>query len=179
VCVCYGRKDTRCIECAVTLLNPNLSVFTCVLTQACYVLLCENFSFALFSQVTARGVLDVWCFKNTVLMRIFRPKRDGGTEEWRKLHNRDGWLVRVFKVDTTVPVIRVCLYIKRIKAFQSHQVSLLYCRDSVVGASFVKPASPQKVERQLINTATKTRFIFYTVLLLLDSLKKEGDGCYM
>jgi hypothetical protein len=28
-------------------------------------------------------------FENTVLRRIFGPKRDGVTEEWRKLHNEE------------------------------------------------------------------------------------------
>jgi hypothetical protein len=28
-------------------------------------------------------------FENRVLRRIFGPKRDEGTEEWRKLHNEE------------------------------------------------------------------------------------------
>ena len=28
-------------------------------------------------------------FKNSVLRRIFGPKRDEATEEWRKLHNEE------------------------------------------------------------------------------------------
>jgi hypothetical protein len=35
------------------------------------------------------------CFENRVLRRIFEPKRDGLTGEWRKLHNKElnemGW----------------------------------------------------------------------------------------
>jgi hypothetical protein len=31
----------------------------------------------------------VWVFENRVLRRIFRPKRDEVTGEWRKLHNEE------------------------------------------------------------------------------------------
>ena len=31
----------------------------------------------------------LWTFENRVLRRIFRPKRDGVTGEWRKLHNEE------------------------------------------------------------------------------------------
>jgi hypothetical protein len=29
------------------------------------------------------------CFENKVLRKIFRPKRDEVTEEWRRLHNEE------------------------------------------------------------------------------------------
>jgi hypothetical protein len=31
----------------------------------------------------------LWVFENKVLRRIFRPKRDEITREWRKLHNEE------------------------------------------------------------------------------------------
>jgi hypothetical protein len=31
----------------------------------------------------------LWVFKNRVLRKIFGPKRDEVTREWRRLHNKD------------------------------------------------------------------------------------------
>jgi len=42
---------------------------------------CETWS------LTLREKLRLRVFENRVLRRIFGPKRDGLTEEWRKLHN--------------------------------------------------------------------------------------------
>ena len=42
---------------------------------------CETWSF------TLRGERRLRVFENRVLMRIFGPKRDEVTREWRKLHN--------------------------------------------------------------------------------------------
>jgi hypothetical protein len=35
------------------------------------------------------GRTRLWVFENKVLMRIFGPKRDEVTGEWRKLHNEE------------------------------------------------------------------------------------------
>jgi hypothetical protein len=37
--------------------------------------------------LTLREECRLWVFENRVLRRIFGPKRDEVTEEWRKLHN--------------------------------------------------------------------------------------------
>jgi hypothetical protein len=37
--------------------------------------------------LTLREEHRLWVFENRVLRRIFRPKRDEVTREWRKLHN--------------------------------------------------------------------------------------------
>jgi len=37
--------------------------------------------------LTLRKESKLRVFENRVLSRIFGPKRDGVTEEWRKLHN--------------------------------------------------------------------------------------------
>jgi hypothetical protein len=46
----------------------------------------------------------MWVFEKRVLRRIFRPKRDEVTGEWRKLHNEDLYsshnIVRVIKSRT-------------------------------------------------------------------------------
>ena len=44
---------------------------------------CETWSLTLREERRAR------VFENRVLRRIFGPKRDGVTEEWRKLHNEE------------------------------------------------------------------------------------------
>jgi len=45
--------------------------------------LCETWSLTLREKRTLR------VFENKVLTRIFRPKRDEVTREWRKLHNKE------------------------------------------------------------------------------------------
>jgi hypothetical protein len=42
-------------------------------------------------------------FENRVLRRIFGPKRDQVTREWRKLHNKE--LQNMYSSPTTVQVI--------------------------------------------------------------------------
>ena len=44
---------------------------------------CENFS------LTLREERRLRVFENRVLRRVFRPKRDEVTGEWRKLHNEE------------------------------------------------------------------------------------------
>jgi hypothetical protein len=44
---------------------------------------CENWS------LTLREERRLRVFENRVLRRIFRPKRDEVTGEWRKLHNKE------------------------------------------------------------------------------------------
>jgi hypothetical protein len=44
---------------------------------------CETWS------LTLREECKLRVFENTVLRRIFRPKRDAVTKEWRKLHNEE------------------------------------------------------------------------------------------
>jgi len=44
---------------------------------------CETWSFALREECRLR------VYENRVLRRIFGPKRDGDTQEWRKLHNEE------------------------------------------------------------------------------------------
>ena len=44
---------------------------------------CETWSFTLREEHRLR------VFENTVLRRIFGPKREEGTGEWRKLHNKE------------------------------------------------------------------------------------------
>ena len=44
---------------------------------------CETWS------VTLREVCRLTVFENRVLRRIFGPKRDGVTGDWRKLHNEE------------------------------------------------------------------------------------------
>ena len=45
--------------------------------------MCETWSLTLREKRTLR------VFENKVLTRIFRPKRDEVTREWRKLHNKE------------------------------------------------------------------------------------------
>ena len=44
---------------------------------------CETWS------LTLREERRLWAFENRVLRRVFRPKRDEVTGEWRKLHNEE------------------------------------------------------------------------------------------
>jgi hypothetical protein len=44
---------------------------------------CETWS------LTLREERELGVFENRVLRRIFGPKRDGVTGEWRKLHNEE------------------------------------------------------------------------------------------
>ena len=44
---------------------------------------CETWS------LTLREEHRLWVFENRVLRRIFGPKRDGVTGEWKKLHNEE------------------------------------------------------------------------------------------
>ena len=43
----------------------------------------------ILSRLTLREEHRLRVFKNRVLRRIFGPKRDGVTGEWRKLHNEE------------------------------------------------------------------------------------------
>ena len=43
-------------------------------------------------------------FKNRVLRKIFGPKRDEGTEEWRKLHNEE--LNELYSLPNFIRVIK-------------------------------------------------------------------------
>jgi len=38
---------------------------------------------------TLREERRLWMFENKVLRRVFGPKRDEVTGEWRKLHNKE------------------------------------------------------------------------------------------
>jgi hypothetical protein len=39
--------------------------------------------------LAAREEHKLWMFENRVVRRIFRPKRDGVMEGWRKVHNKE------------------------------------------------------------------------------------------
>jgi len=58
----------------------------------------------MFWSLTLREECRLRVFGNTVLRRIFGPKRDGVTGEWRKLHN--GELDDLYCSPNIVPVIR-------------------------------------------------------------------------
>ena len=67
---------------STTLLSKNLMIKihrTIILTVVLYG--CENWSLILREEHRLR------VFENRVLRRIFGPRRDEGTREWRKLHN--------------------------------------------------------------------------------------------
>jgi hypothetical protein len=55
----------------------------------------EDYNFALWFCMGAKLCLTVRkehrlrLFENRVLRRLFGPKRDEGTREWRKLHNEE------------------------------------------------------------------------------------------
>jgi len=51
-----------------------------------------------------RGECKLRVFENRVLRRIFEPKRDDVTEEWRKLHNED--LNDLYSSPSSVRVIK-------------------------------------------------------------------------
>jgi hypothetical protein len=62
---------------------------TIILTAVLYG--CENWTFTLREEHRLRG------FENMVLRRIYGPKRDGVTGEWRKQHNEKLHTIRVIK----------------------------------------------------------------------------------
>ena len=64
-----------------SLLSKNLKIKTIILPVVLYG--CETWSLTLREEHRLR------VFQNRVLRRIFGPKRDEVTEEWRKLHNED------------------------------------------------------------------------------------------
>ena len=67
-----------------SLLSKNLNIMiyrTIILPVVLYG--CEIWS------LTLREKRRMWVFQNGVLRRIFGPKRDEVTEEWRKLHNEE------------------------------------------------------------------------------------------
>jgi len=39
--------------------------------------------------VTLREECRLWVFENRVLRRIFGPKKEEGTGDWRRLHNKE------------------------------------------------------------------------------------------
>jgi hypothetical protein len=48
--------------------------------------------------------LRLWVFENRVLRRVFRPKRDEVTGEWRKLHNEE--LNELYSLPNIVRVVK-------------------------------------------------------------------------
>ena len=58
---------------------------------------CETWS------LTLREERGLRVFENRVLRRIFGPKRDGVTGEWRKLHNEE---LNDLYCSTNIPVIK-------------------------------------------------------------------------
>jgi len=64
-----------------SLLSKNLKIKTIILPVVLYG--CETWSLTLREEHRLR------VFQNRVLRRIFGPKRDEVTEEWRKLHNEE------------------------------------------------------------------------------------------
>ena len=66
------------------LLSKNLNIkihITIILPLVLYG--CETWSLIL------REERKLWVFENMVLRRIFGPRRDEVTEEWRRLHNEE------------------------------------------------------------------------------------------
>ena len=56
------------------------------------------------SSLTLREELRLMVFENRVLTRLFGPKRDEVTGEWRKLHNED--MNDVYPLPTIVRVVK-------------------------------------------------------------------------
>jgi hypothetical protein len=48
-----------------------------------------SLSFSVARSLCRREEHNLWVFENRVLRRIFRPKKDGVTGGWRKLHNEE------------------------------------------------------------------------------------------
>jgi len=59
--------------------NLNIKIYRTIISSVLYG--CETWS------LTLREELRLRVFENRVLRRIFGPKRDEITREWRKLHN--------------------------------------------------------------------------------------------
>jgi hypothetical protein len=59
---------------------------------------CENWS------LTLREECRLWVFENRELRRIFGPKRDELTGEWRRLHNKE--LYALFSTPNIIRVIK-------------------------------------------------------------------------
>ena len=77
--------------------NLNIKIYrTIILPVALYG--CETWSLTLREQSRLR------VFENRVLRRIFGPKRDGVTGEWRKLHNEE--LNNLYSSHNIVQVIK-------------------------------------------------------------------------
>jgi hypothetical protein len=64
------------------------------------VVLCGSETWSL----TLRGEHNLRVFENRVLRRIFRPKRDGVTGGWRKLHNEE--LHNLYSLPSIIRVIK-------------------------------------------------------------------------
>jgi len=60
---------------------------------------CENWSFTLKEERRLR------VFENRVLRRIFGPKRDEVTGEWRKLHTEENCIMRSSIICTPHPIL--------------------------------------------------------------------------
>jgi hypothetical protein len=60
-------------------------------------------------RLTLREERRLRVFENTVLKRIFGPKRDEVTGEWRKLHNEEltggNYIMRNLKISTSYPIL--------------------------------------------------------------------------
>ena len=65
-----------------TLLPTNIKIYN-IITLPVALYGCDTWSLTLREEFTLR------VFANRVLRRIFRPKRDEVTGEWRKLHNEE------------------------------------------------------------------------------------------
>jgi hypothetical protein len=58
--------------------------------SSCYICICfQGFYFAKPFDLTLREEQRLRVFENRVLRRIFGPKRDKATGEWRRLHNEE------------------------------------------------------------------------------------------
>jgi len=60
---------------------------------------CETWS------MTLREERRLWVFENRVLRRIFGPKRDEMTGDWRKLHNEE--LNELYSLPNIVRVVKL------------------------------------------------------------------------
>ena len=68
--------------------NLKIKIYRTIILPVVVVYGCETWSLTLRGERRLR-LFESRVFENSVFMRIFLPKRDEVTEEWRKLHKDD------------------------------------------------------------------------------------------